>query len=266
MTDAGTAAKLRAAFELSPAILAVSDLETGALLEINEAFLRITGWTREEIIGRPIPELRGLETLRAGGTVRDVETRLRTKSGSEVVAIANADLVVVDGRACAITALIDVTARTQLERARLDVARVSLATVKRLVERHGGSVSADSAGPRRRRVLIVEDDADARESLQLLLELAGHEVETAEDGPRGLEKLARFRPEVALIDLGLPGIDGYEMARTLRRMREAQATRLIALTGDGQAEDRRRALDAGFDVHLTTPVDPERLQRLLVAG
>ncbi len=623
MTDVGTAARLRAAFELSPTILSVSDLETGRLLEVNEAFLRITGWTREEIIGRPIPEIgfwidpdvraAGLATLRAGGTVRDMEARFLTKTGEQVVAIANADLVEVDGRLCVITALIDITARvraetalreserrfeqffrvnplpmsivrfsdgrrldvneaavrhsrytreemlsfdqaaagfllTRAERAALvsrlrrdghardyevpfrtktgemrtvlvnsevitsggepaalnvyvditerkqaeaeqearraeaetqarakdeflamlghelrnplgtitnalavlnrrmgdeelrrfttiigrqathltrlvddllDVARVTsgkidlrrepvelralarrcvdalteagrtgghrvivegdvlhvcgdparleqvvsnlldnalkytprggavtvrtvadgtdavlsvrdtgegiradlldrifdlfvqepqaldrsrgglglgLTLVKRLVELHGGAVAAASAGAGRgseftirlplvdapaatdarrtapvaeglrRRVLIVEDNADARESLQLLLQLAGHDVETAEDGLIGLQKLTTLRPDVALIDLGLPGIDGYDLARRLRALPEARAMRLIALSGYGQAEDRRRALDAGFDMHITKPVDPDRLQRLLATG
>ena len=623
MTDFGTAARLRAAFELSPTILSVSDLETGRLLEVNEAFLRVTGWTREEIIGRPIPEIgfwidpdvraAGIATLRAGGTVRDLEARFLTKAGEEVVAIANADLVDVDGRPCVITALIDITARVRAESALrdserrfeqffrvnplpmsiarladgrrldvneaavrhsgftrdemlglsraaggfqlsreerlalvaqlrrdghardyevvfrtkageirtvlvnsevityggepaalnvyvditerkqaeaeqearraeaetlarakdeflamlghelrnplgtitnalailnrragdeelrrfttiigrqatqltrlvddlLDVARVTsgkidlrsepvelralarrcvdalaeagrtgehhvtvegdavrvygdparleqvvsnlldnalkytprggsvtvrtaadganailsvrdtgegirsdlldrifdlfvqepqaldrargglglgLTLVKRLVELHGGAVAvaskgtglgseftirlpvveppagADTRDPApaadglRRRVVIVEDNADARESLQLLLQLAGHEVETAEDGLIGLQKLTALRPDVALIDLGLPGIDGYDLARRLRALPEARAMRLIAVSGYGQAEDRRRALDAGFDLHITKPVDPDRLQRLLTTG
>jgi PAS domain S-box-containing protein len=623
MTDFGTAARLRAAFELSPTILSVSDLETGRLLEVNEAFLRVTGWTREEIIGRPIPEIgfwidpelrfAGLATLRTGGTVRDLEARFRTKAGEEVVAIANADLVDVDGRPCVITALIDITARVRAEAALrdserrfeqffrvnplpmsitrlsdgrrldvneaavrhsgytreqmlslgweagglllsrderialaarlrrdghahdyevtfrtkageirtvlvnselitsggdpaalnvyvditerkqaeaeqaarraeaesvarakdeflamlghelrnplgtitnalailnrragddelrrfttiigrqakhltrlvddlLDVARVTsgkidlrsepvelralarrcvdalaqagrtsehlvtvegdalhvygdparleqvvsnlldnalkytprggavavrtaaaggqavlsvrdtgagirpdvldrifdlfvqgpqaldrsrgglglgLTLVKRLVELHGGAVAAASEGAGRgceftirlpvveapavtaaraaapaaeglrRRVVIVEDNADARESLQLLLRLAGHDVETAEDGLIGLQKLTTLRPDVALIDLGLPGIDGYDLARRLRALPEARAMRLIAISGYGQAEDRRRALDAGFDLHITKPVDPDRLQRLLAGG
>jgi PAS domain S-box-containing protein len=171
-----------------------------------------------------------------------------------------------------------------------------LTLVKRLVELHGGSVSAASAGPgtgseftvrlparrsagrsddrgmddrgapfTRRRVLIVDDSPDARESLRLLLELAGHEVETAEDGPTGLAKLRTFRPDVALIDLALPGIDGYTVARTARMSSEARGIRLVALTGYGGAEDRKKALAAGFDVHLTKPVDPARLEDL-VAG
>jgi PAS domain S-box-containing protein len=284
MTDVGTAARLRAAFELSPTILAVSDPETGQLLEVNEAFLRITGWTREEIIGRPIFEVGFWEVLRAGGTVRDLEARFRTKDGGEAVAIANADLVVVDGRTCVITALMDITARKQLERAKDELLamlghelrnRVGDEELKRLAAAIGHQTSQlsrlveappASTSVGRRRVLIVEDNVDARESLQLLLQLAGHEVETAPDGPSGLRKLEAFRPDVAVIDLGLPGIDGYDLVRRARGLPQTQATRFIALTGYGQAEDRRRALDAGFDVHLTKPVDPERLQRLLAAG
>lgn len=327
MTDLGTAAKLRAAFELSPTILAVSDLETGRLVEVNAAFLRITGWTRDEIIGRPIPEIGGLETLRAGGTIRDVEASFRTRDGEEIVAIANADLVVVEGRPCVITALTDITARKQLERAKdeflamlghelrnplgtitntlavlnrrvdddelrhltaiigrqtahlgrlvddlLDLARVTSGTIElRVPAVEAGSAPARATEPtaaaaRRRRVLIVEDNADARESLQVLLRLAGHEVEAAEDGPSGLKKVETFRPDVALIDLGLPGMDGYDLVRALRKLPQTQATRFIALTAYGQTADRRRALAAGFDVHLTKPVDPESLQRLLAAG
>ena len=127
MSDLGVATKLRAAFELSPTILAVTTLEEGRLLEVNDAFLRATGYTREEIIGRLIPEIglwanpgmrdEGLAGLRAGRPVRDIEARFRTKSGGEVVAIANADLVVVDGRTCVLTALIDITARVRAEAA-----------------------------------------------------------------------------------------------------------------------------------------------------
>lgn len=171
-----------------------------------------------------------------------------------------------------------------------------LTLVKRLVELHDGAVSATSAGPgrgseftirlparpaagrpdgpgkdtpgapfTRRRVLIVDDSPDARESLRLLLELAGHEVETAEDGTTGLAKLRRFRPDVALIDLALPGMDGYTVARMARQSSEARGIKLVALTGYGGAEDRDEALAAGFDVHLTKPVDPDRLEDL-VAG
>ena len=172
---------------------------------------------------------------------------------------------------------------------------IGLALVKRLVDLHGGTVSAWSAGPGqgseftvrlpireqppdapdaadqaaapakppRRRVLVVEDSPDARESLQMLLELAGHVVETSEDGSSGLAKLDQFRPEVALIDLGLPGIDGYTLARRARENPETRAIRLVAVTGYGQAEDRQRALAAGFDFHVTKPVDAAMLEELL---
>jgi PAS domain S-box-containing protein len=617
MTDLGMAAKLQAVFELSPTILAVTDLSDGRIVEVNEAFLRALGYARDEIIGRPISDIRlwvdpglrekGLVTLRAGQPVRDMEARFRTKSGAEIVAIANADLIEVDGRTCVVTALMDITDRVRAETALreserrfaqafdanplpmsittldgrhlyvnaaalrhsgytreelmnrtkaelgfwlvpedrdrllktmdtegrvrdvevtfrtksgesrnllvnseriiyggelavlnvslditerkqleaqadarreeaetlarakdeflamlghelrnplgaitnalvvlnglvtgdragraidiidrqtahlsrlvddlLDVARVTsgkielrpealdlralaersldaladaartgnhqmeidgeavwvhgdparleqvirnlldnalkytpasgrvrltvaragaeavlrvsdtgagirpelldrifdlfvqepqaldrargglglgLTLVKRLIELHGGSVSATSAGPglgseftvripalieegardgvapampppnaRRRRVLVVEDSADARESLRLLLEMAGHEVDTSEDAADTLEKVKVFQPDVALIDIGLPGMDGYRLAQALRERPHPRPLRLIALTGYGQAEDRRKALDAGFDLHLTKPVDPDRLQ------
>jgi CheY-like chemotaxis protein len=112
-------------------------------------------------------------------------------------------------------------------------------------------------------VLVVEDGADARESLRLLLEHAGHIVETAEDGPTGLAKLKAFQPEVALIDIGLPGLDGYAVARLVRERPETAGTRLVAITGYGQADDRQRALAAGFDQHVTKPVDPALLRDLL---
>ncbi len=624
MTDSGFDARLRAAFELSPTILAVTGLDDGRIIEVNEAFLRIIGYTRAEVIGRAIPELnlwvdpgqreQGLAVLRAGRPVRNLEARFRTKGGDEVVALASADIIVVDGRACVLTALmditdrvraeaalreseqrfahafnanplpmsitslrdgrhldvneaavrhsgytreemlgrtkpelgfwaateerdrllealrrhgrvrdfevtfrtkagddrhllvnsevityggepavlsvsLDITERKQLETQRetrraevetmarakdeflamlghelrnplgtitnalgaldrlvaddelrrltaiigrqtghlsrlvddlLDVARVTsgkielrpetldlralaarclealaqagrtgahhvvlagepvhvhadparveqvisnlldnalkytppggrvgvtvdreghdavvrvqdtgegirpdllgrvfdlfvqqpqaldrargglglgLTLVRRLVELHGGSVAVASAGPgrgseftvrlpavdgagvrdgtgaapgapsrRQRRVLIVEDNADARESLRLLLELAGHEVEAVGDAPDGLAKVQTFRPHVALIDVGLPGIDGYALARRIRDVPAGRTMRLVALTGYGQAEDRRRAHEAGFDLHVTKPVEPDRLEDLLYVG
>ena len=93
--------------------------------------------------------------------------------------------------------------------------------------------------------------------------MAGHDVETCEDGPSGLAQLRAFRPDVALIDLGLPGIDGYTLARRARGRPETRAIRLVAVTGYGQAEDRQRALAAGFDFHVTKPVDAAMLEELL---
>jgi CheY-like chemotaxis protein len=129
----------------------------------------------------------------------------------------------------------------------------------------GGASAGARAGAKRegRRVLVVEDSADARLGVQLLLEQAGHVVETAGDGPEGLAKLGQFHPEVALIDVGLPGMDGYELARMARSQPETRDIRLIAITGYGQEEDRQRALAAGFDLHVAKPVNPAVLQELL---
>jgi CheY-like chemotaxis protein len=114
----------------------------------------------------------------------------------------------------------------------------------------------------RRRILVVEDHADSRDSLRLLLECWGHEVEVAEDGPRGLERALAWRPDVAVVDIGLPSLDGYEVAR---RVRDALGggVFLIALTAQS---DRRRSFDAGFDVHVTKPANVAELYRLVNVG
>ena len=167
--------------------------------------------------------------------------------------------------------------------------------VKRLVELHGGSVSAasagrgrgseftvrlpaaaepgdeDRAGPalappvsgRRRRVLIVEDSADARDSLRLILELAGHEVETAEDARAVSRRSRRSGPTWPSSTSGCPESTAIGSRGCSAHTRDAGHLRLIALTGYGQAEDRKKALDAGFDLHLTKPVEPARLQALI---
>jgi CheY-like chemotaxis protein len=113
----------------------------------------------------------------------------------------------------------------------------------------------------RRRILVVDDSQDSAESLALLLELHGHEVRTAFAGPAALETASAFCPDVVLLDIGLPGMDGYEVARRLRA--EHGGCRLIALTGYGRDDDRRRSREAGFDHHLVKPVDLEELTRLL---
>jgi CheY-like chemotaxis protein len=113
-----------------------------------------------------------------------------------------------------------------------------------------------------RRVLVVEDNPDSRRSLGVLLEMWGYAVAEAADGPTGVHKALDWRPEAAVVDIGLPGFDGYEVAR---RVKDAlgEGTLLIALTAYGQPEDRRRALQAGFSHHLTKPADPQELHRLL---
>jgi signal transduction histidine kinase len=169
---------------------------------------------------------------------------------------------------------------------------LGLTLVRRLVELHGGTVEAysDGAGcgssfvinmprvavtrrhPMRspaptcsdpgRRILIVEDNTDARESLRLLLEQNGHEVFEADSGPSGVASALANRPDVVLIDVGLPGFDGYEAARRIRSASQDGIV-LIALTGYGLPEDRRRAQQAGFDAHLVKPFDPDSLSHLL---
>ncbi|MBV9696359.1 MAG: response regulator, partial [Gammaproteobacteria bacterium] len=170
---------------------------------------------------------------------------------------------------------------------------IGLALAKGLMELHGGTIQAASAGPgqgseftvrlplkaatpvrpsaprpavapvaRLRRVLIADDNQDAAESLAMLLTLDGFEVRTAYNGEDALALARGFRPEVALLDIGMPILDGYATAQAMRRQ-EGDAVRLIALTGWGQEEDKRRAFAAGFSAHLTKPVDPERLRDLL---
>jgi CheY-like chemotaxis protein len=170
---------------------------------------------------------------------------------------------------------------------------IGLTLVKALVTLHGGSITAASDGPGRgatftvrlpsivppsndrvaaraalapvgpRRVLIVEDNADACEMLGTVLSSAGHEVREADTGAAALDAAATFRPDVGLIDIGLPGVDGYEVARRLRATDGGKGMLLVALTGYGQPEDRRRARAAGFDAHLTKPVLPEQLAEVL---
>lgn len=179
---------------------------------------------------------------------------------------------------------------------------VGLAVVKGLIELHGGEVRAKSEGLGRgtelllflplevpaqapaeaqppkeeeetiavplaaagaRRILVVEDNPDAAATLRDFLELSGHEVELAISGLDGVQAARKFHPEVVLCDLGLPGMDGFEVAAELRRDPETASAQLIAVTGYGRDEDRRRSKEAGFDLHLTKPLDPAQLRALL---
>jgi PAS domain S-box-containing protein len=173
---------------------------------------------------------------------------------------------------------------------------IGLTLVKSLMELHGGTIDAHSAGPGKgsefvvkmpliaapeldlpaaadhdrkprpaisRRVLVVDDNMDAALSLAMLFEGEGHYVCTTRDGASALEIARTFRPEIVLLDIGLPRMDGYEVAKRLREQPETRDTFLIALTGYGQEEDRRRTAQAGFNAHLTKPADPVVLLQLL---
>jgi len=114
-----------------------------------------------------------------------------------------------------------------------------------------------------RRVLVVDDSTDAADSLAMLLELEGHDVSTAYSAAAALEKAERLQPEIAFIDIGLPQMDGYEVARRLRANERCRAIRLVALTGYGQPGDRDEARRAGFDHHLLKPADLESVDAIL---
>jgi CheY-like chemotaxis protein len=177
---------------------------------------------------------------------------------------------------------------------------LGLAVVRGLVELHDGQITAHSDGDGRgatftlhlpmipapaakprgtagngdgngngavrtsRSVLVIEDGEDARRAMLALLKLWGHQTHAAEDGPTGVRRAVEARPEVALVDIGLPGLDGYEVARQIRSLM-GDSIHLVALTGYGLAEDRRKALEAGFDRHLAKPVDPRVLADVLNA-
>ena len=115
----------------------------------------------------------------------------------------------------------------------------------------------------RLRVLVIEDNHDAAEALAMLLELYGHDATVFSDGPKAIEAVRTAAFDLAFVDIGLPGMDGYEVARRIRKLANAKPMLLVALTGYGQDSDKQRALAAGFDEHLTKPVKIERLQALL---
>jgi CheY-like chemotaxis protein len=170
---------------------------------------------------------------------------------------------------------------------------IGLTLVRRLVEMHGGSVEARSEGygrgsefvvrlpavltpparddgpaengrpAARRRILVVDDNRDAAVSLAMMLELMGNEVRTAHDGREGVDAAEVFRPDVVVLDIGLPRMNGYEAARHIREQPWGRDAVLIAVTGWGQEEDKRQSKEAGFDFHMVKPVEPAALEKLL---
>jgi CheY-like chemotaxis protein/anti-sigma regulatory factor (Ser/Thr protein kinase) len=173
---------------------------------------------------------------------------------------------------------------------------LGLALCHRLATAHGGTLHATSDGPGkgstftirlpraappdepaqssagasapavRNRVLVIEDQQDARDSLRMLLELDDHVVEAAATGREGVAKFDAFHPDVVLVDIGLPEMNGYEVARAIRSRASGTRVRMIALTGYGQPSDELGSIDAGFDYHVTKPVDYERLKELMDTG
>jgi CheY-like chemotaxis protein len=171
---------------------------------------------------------------------------------------------------------------------------IGLTLVRTFVHLHGGEVEAFSEGPNRgsefvirlpaleasqgqceehpesirvpghtHRILIVDDNEDGAQSLAMLLELQGNQVRTAYDGPEAVQAVAQFHPDVVLLDIGLPTLNGYDTARLMREHPDSRDALIIALTGWGQEEDRRRSREAGFDHHLVKPVDLRVLEELL---
>ena len=117
----------------------------------------------------------------------------------------------------------------------------------------------------KRRMLVVDDLKDSADSLAMLLRMLGHEVQTAYDGEEAISAAERFRPDVVLLDIGMPRLNGLDACRHIRERPWGQTVFMVALTGWGQEEDRRRTAQAGFDVHLVKPADPETLLKLLAS-
>src|SRR2546421_1492363 len=174
---------------------------------------------------------------------------------------------------------------------------IGLAVVRKLVEMHGGTVEAQSAGPGKGsefivrlpilssptgrsqilskkgdersgsgwRVLVVDDNVDSADSIAMLLQVSGHEVRVAYSGQDALDMAAKYQPDIVLLDIGLPVMDGYEVARRLRADTQLEKVKLIAVTGYGQESDRLQSREAGFDFHLVKPVDSQKLEEVLVS-
>jgi CheY-like chemotaxis protein len=172
---------------------------------------------------------------------------------------------------------------------------IGLALARRLIELHGGEIAAHSDGPGRgsafvirlplsearpaqpsaprvevprirSRVVIIDDNRDAARTMSMLVDELGGTARTAYDAAGGLEAVQEFRPDIVFLDIGMPGMDGYEACRRIRQTPSGKHLIVVAVTGWGQPQDKQRALEAGFDAHLTKPVDPNAFTRLLVTS
>jgi len=172
---------------------------------------------------------------------------------------------------------------------------IGLALARRLIEMHGGQIAGHSEGPGTgstfvitmpvsnaaplsalsshfdapavtSRVVVIDDNRDAATTMSMLVEKLGGSARTAHDALAGMQAIRDFRPDIVFLDIGMPGMDGYEACRRIRQERTERHLIIVAVTGWGQAQDKQRALDAGFDAHLTKPVDPAALARLLAGS
>jgi PAS domain S-box-containing protein len=224
-----------------------------------------------------------------------IELRVRAQAGQAVVSVRDNGIGISAEMLPRVFDLFS-QANATLERTEGGLG-IGLALARGIVVLHGGRIEAQSAGLARgsefivtlptrpssasplpaslapaetahpvRRILVADDNTDAAESLAMTLKLRGHEVEIAQDGRRALEIANLLHPQIALLDIGMPELNGYELARQIRSHAWGRHMRLVAVTGWGQDEDRRQALAAGFDEHLTKPIDPQRLIAVIEAA
>ena len=211
----------------SPSGFWLSDLE-GNILEVNETYIRMSGHTRAELLRMRISDLEANE--KPDEVLRHTQLICERQSDQ----FESREL------------------RRNEEEYRLPVQQAPKTAVEAETERMP-----------RRRILVVDDNVDAVEMMRVLLEKEGHEIASANDGDAAIEIAVRCPPEIALIDLGMPGMDGYELARRLRQEPSLARTKLIALTGYGQEDDIQKSRQAGFDHHLVKPVDLNAIRSLL---
>ncbi|HEY8506686.1 MAG TPA: ATP-binding protein, partial [Gemmataceae bacterium] len=282
------AAVVRAAAEAGRPLLGEAGLELSLELPEGPVLLEADPARLEQVIANLLHN--AARYTERGGRVR---LAARREGSDAVVSVRDSGAGI---PAEALPRLFDLFAQADrpLERARGGLG-IGLTLVRRLAEMHGGSVAAASDGPDTGseftvrlpavvtpppgpspacepepgpaaaglRVLVVDDNRDAADSLSLLLRVMGHEVRTAYDGAAGVEVAADFRPEVALLDIGMPRMNGYDAARHIRRQDGGEKVILIALTGWAQQEERHRTREAGFDHHLVKPLDLAELESLL---